>query len=144
MGAETVTSLAAGEASTLEDGSRGRVRLAAGSLWHEADPDSKLYVNLYIPSTLDWREKGFTIEQATQYPFKGSSLLTVRGNGPLAVMLRDSRSRRSWDPSRMRRTVGPSEESGMPPTSSLFKCHAARKAVGSAWEADKACPAQLR
>jgi hypothetical protein len=36
----TATSLDAGEASAPDDGSRGRVRLAVGSLWHEADPDS--------------------------------------------------------------------------------------------------------
>jgi len=45
-------------------------------------------VNLYIPSTLEWREKGFTIEQTTRYPFEGASTLTVKGNGKLAVMLR--------------------------------------------------------
>jgi hypothetical protein len=45
-------------------------------------------VNLYIPSTLDWREKGFTIEQATRYPFDGASTITVRGNGRLAMNLR--------------------------------------------------------
>ena len=41
-----------------------------------------------------------------------------------AVMPRDSRSRRRWEPSRMRRTVGPSEESGTTPTSSVYSMHA--------------------
>jgi DUF1680 family protein len=58
------------------------------SIYFRSADDSKLYVNLYIPSTLEWREKGFTIEQATRYPFEGASTLTVRGNGRLAVMLR--------------------------------------------------------
>jgi uncharacterized protein len=58
------------------------------SIYFRATDDSALYVNLYIPSVLDWKEKGFTIEQATKYPFEGASTLTVRGNGPLAVQLR--------------------------------------------------------
>jgi hypothetical protein len=58
------------------------------SIYFRSSDDATLYVNLYIPSTLEWREKGFTIEQATRYPFEGSSVLTMRGNGRLAVMLR--------------------------------------------------------
>jgi hypothetical protein len=58
------------------------------SIYFRSADDTKLYVNLYIPSTLDWREKGLTIEQTTRFPFEGASTLTVRGNGRLAVMLR--------------------------------------------------------
>ena len=58
------------------------------SIYFRSADDAKLYVNLYIPSVLEWREKGFTIEQVTRYPLEGSSTLTVRGNGHLAVNLR--------------------------------------------------------
>ena len=58
------------------------------SIYFRSTDDATLYVNLYIPSVLEWREKGFTIEQATRYPFEGASTLTMRGNGRLAVMLR--------------------------------------------------------
>lgn len=58
------------------------------SIYFRSADDQTLYVNLYIPSTLEWREKGFTIEQATRYPVEGASTLTVKGNGKLAVMLR--------------------------------------------------------
>jgi len=58
------------------------------SIYFRSADDATLYVNLYIPSTLEWREKGFTIEQRTRYPFEGASTLTVTGNGRLAVMLR--------------------------------------------------------
>ncbi len=58
------------------------------SIYFRSTDDATLYVNLYIPSVLEWREKGFTIEQATRYPFEGASTLTVRGNGRLAMMLR--------------------------------------------------------
>ena len=58
------------------------------SIYFRSTDDATLYVNLYIPSVLEWREKGFTIEQSTRYPFEGASTLTVRGNGRLAIMLR--------------------------------------------------------
>ena len=58
------------------------------SIYFRAADGSALYVNLYIPSTLNWAEKKFTITQATNYPGEGSSTLTVNGNGPLAIKLR--------------------------------------------------------
>ncbi len=58
------------------------------SIYFRSADDNTLYVNLYIPSVLDWREKKFTVEQVTRYPFEGASTLTVKGNGRLAVMLR--------------------------------------------------------
>ncbi|NJD08991.1 MAG: glycosyl hydrolase [Gemmatimonadetes bacterium] len=58
------------------------------SIYFRSVDDGTLYVNLYIPSTLDWKEKGFTIAQATRFPFEGASTLTVNGSGPLTVMLR--------------------------------------------------------
>jgi uncharacterized protein len=47
-----------------------------------------LYVNLYIPSTLTWSDKGFKVAQATDYPYEPSSKLTFEGTGPLKVALR--------------------------------------------------------
>jgi len=58
------------------------------SIYFQSSDGKKLYVNLYIPSVLDWKEKGLAIEQVTKYPFEGASTLTVRGSGRLAMMLR--------------------------------------------------------
>jgi DUF1680 family protein len=58
------------------------------SIYFRAADDSALYVNLYIASTLNWPEKGFTIAQTTNYPLESSSTLTVTGAGALAVKLR--------------------------------------------------------
>ncbi len=58
------------------------------SIYFRSADDATLYVNLYIPSTLEWREKGFTIEQTTRYPYEGASALTVNGNGRMALALR--------------------------------------------------------
>lgn len=55
--------------------------------FHSAD-DTELYVNMYIPSTLDWEEKGFTIDQTTDFPSEQGSTLIVNGNGQLDINLR--------------------------------------------------------
>ncbi|MEV4139007.1 beta-L-arabinofuranosidase domain-containing protein [Dactylosporangium sp. NPDC049742] len=47
-----------------------------------------LWVNLYLPSTLTWAEKGFTVTQATAFPREDRTRLTVDGTGPLDLRLR--------------------------------------------------------
>lgn len=39
--------------------------------------DNNIYVNLFIPSELTWREKGIQIRQETNYPEKENSRLTI-------------------------------------------------------------------
>jgi DUF1680 family protein len=59
------------------------------SIYFRAADGSTLYVNLYIPSTLTWAEKKFTVTQATNYPLDGRSTLTITsGSGPLDLKLR--------------------------------------------------------
>lgn len=36
-----------------------------------------LYVNLFIASTLDWKEKGITVTQSTKFPFEEQSSITL-------------------------------------------------------------------
>ena len=47
-----------------------------------------LYVNLFIPSELTWREKGLVLEQRTEYPSSGKSVLTVLAPPTSKVTLR--------------------------------------------------------
>lgn len=42
--------------------------------YHDADG---VYVNLFIPSVLDWREKGMTLRQTTAFPEEETTTLTV-------------------------------------------------------------------
>jgi|JI10StandDraft_1071094.scaffolds.fasta_scaffold14245_5 DUF1680 family protein len=58
------------------------------SIYFKSVDNTTLYVNLYIPSVLEWREKGISVEQTTRYPLEGASTLTVRGSGRLALSLR--------------------------------------------------------
>jgi DUF1680 family protein len=42
--------------------------------WHD---DQGLYVNLFVPSELDWTEKGFKLRQETSYPESETTTLTI-------------------------------------------------------------------
>ena len=50
-------------------------------------PDS-LYVNLFIPSELDWRQKGVTLRQETKFPEQNTSTLTLRCSSPVQFALK--------------------------------------------------------
>ncbi|PJJ09925.1 hypothetical protein CLU83_3307 [Flavobacterium sp. 1] len=42
-----------------------------------AHDKQNLYVNLFIPSTLNWKEKGITVTQNTKFPFEEQSSITL-------------------------------------------------------------------
>jgi DUF1680 family protein len=50
--------------------------------------DGSLYVNLFIPSRLNWKEKGITIEQQTQLPADDKVTLTIHAVKPVTFTLR--------------------------------------------------------
>ena len=50
--------------------------------------DDVLWVNLFIPSELDWKEKGITVRQETQFPAEQGTTLTIKGRGTFAVKIR--------------------------------------------------------
>lgn len=50
--------------------------------------DDALWVNLYIPSTLNWSEKGMTLQLDTAMPQSGSATLTVHCSQPTAAKIR--------------------------------------------------------
>ncbi|KAI9151302.1 hypothetical protein HJFPF1_08504 [Paramyrothecium foliicola] len=49
---------------------------------------SELWVNLYVPSTLTWAEKGFSIKQETTFPRADTSKFTITGQGQLDIKFR--------------------------------------------------------
>ncbi len=55
--------------------------------WHD---DKGVYVNLFIPSELNWEEKGFKLKQENRFPEQQSTRLTVTVSKPtqMAVRLR--------------------------------------------------------
>ncbi|KAI0814543.1 hypothetical protein GGR55DRAFT_632240 [Xylaria sp. FL0064] len=55
--------------------------------FHSAD-ESTLWINLYIPSTLSWADKGFIVKQETNFPRGDVAKFTITGQGPLDIKLR--------------------------------------------------------
>lgn len=53
--------------------------------WRDAEG---LYVNLFIPSELDWAEKGFKLRQDTRYPESPNTTLTVTAARPGTMAMR--------------------------------------------------------
>ncbi|GEM67489.1 hypothetical protein SMI01S_10950 [Sphingobacterium mizutaii NBRC 14946 = DSM 11724] len=58
------------------------------TIYFKSKDNNSLYVNLFIPSTLDWKEKGITVTQTTSYPKQNSTRLDIKGNGKFAVNVR--------------------------------------------------------
>ncbi len=58
------------------------------TIYFKSKDDQSLYVNLYIPSTLQWKERGIKIEQQTNFPKADHTSLTIRGNGKFDLRVR--------------------------------------------------------
>jgi len=58
------------------------------SIYFKNKDDKALYVNLYIPSTLEWTERGVTVEQTTNFPNEDNTRLTVKGSGEFDINVR--------------------------------------------------------
>ncbi|MET8353126.1 beta-L-arabinofuranosidase domain-containing protein, partial [Micromonospora sp. NPDC005206] len=58
------------------------------TIYFKSADGTTLWVNLYVPSTLTWAEKGFAVTQETNYPREDHTRLTVNGSGPLDIKLR--------------------------------------------------------
>ena len=58
----------------------------AESIYFHAD--SILWINLFIPSELDWRDKNITIRQETHFPEEQGTKLQINGKGTFALKIR--------------------------------------------------------
>lgn len=92
--------------TALEDFSK----LASMIYAHDADG---LYVNLFIPSTLDWKERGVRLRQETRFPYEPRTRLTVlAADRPFTMRLRipgwtDERARVLVNGRRIEASVAP-------------------------------------
>ena len=55
--------------------------------YYTSEDNNTLYVNLYMPTTLDWKEKGVIIKQENEFP-SDTSKMTINGNGEFELKLR--------------------------------------------------------
>ncbi|MEV4754329.1 beta-L-arabinofuranosidase domain-containing protein [Micromonospora sp. NPDC049559] len=58
------------------------------SVYFRSADDARLYVNLFVGSTLDWRERGIRVTQTTDFPREQGSTLTITGSARFDLMLR--------------------------------------------------------
>ena len=52
---------------------------------HDGD---NLYVNLFVPTSLTWKEKGVRLTQETAFPYEASSKITIREGGTFTLCIR--------------------------------------------------------
>ncbi len=50
--------------------------------------NSTLYINLYVPSTVTWKDRNVVLKQSTNYPYDDTSKLTLTGSGAFAIKVR--------------------------------------------------------
>jgi DUF1680 family protein len=66
-------------------GMENHVKYGDTIYFHDAD---SLYLNLFIPSELHWKEKGLTVRQETRFPQEDTTRLTFDCAKPVALTLR--------------------------------------------------------
>ena len=58
------------------------------SIYFKSIDNNALYVNLYVPSILNWTERNITITQETAYPKEDRTRLIIKGNGQFDLNVR--------------------------------------------------------
>jgi len=58
------------------------------SIYFKSKDNKALYVNLYIPSKLEWTARKVTIEQTTNFPKEDHTCLTIKGSGKFDINVR--------------------------------------------------------
>ena len=52
------------------------------------DGKDVLFINLFIPSTLSWKEKGIVIKQETNFPENNATVFTFNNTNPVSISIR--------------------------------------------------------
>jgi DUF1680 family protein len=58
------------------------------SIYFRSADNATLYVNLFIPSTLTWAERGVVVRQVTDFPYADRTRLVVKGSGRFDMKIR--------------------------------------------------------
>jgi DUF1680 family protein len=53
--------------------------------WHD---ERGLYVNLFVPSELNWQKRGLRVKQETRFPNEGGTSLTITSDKPVQMAIR--------------------------------------------------------
>ena len=58
------------------------------SIYFRSADNGTLYVNLFVPSTLNWSEKKVTVQQVTDFPYADTTKLVIKGNSQFDLKVR--------------------------------------------------------
>ena len=58
------------------------------TIYFRSADNKTLYVNLFVPSTLTWRERHVVVQQATDFPYADATRLVVKGAGQFDLKVR--------------------------------------------------------
>jgi DUF1680 family protein len=58
------------------------------SIYFKSLDKSTLYVNLYVPSTVQWKDRKIAVTQSTDYPYADTSTLRLAGGGEFTIKVR--------------------------------------------------------
>ncbi len=58
------------------------------SVYFRSADDRTLYVNLFVPSTLDWSERKVVVKQRTDFPYADTTRLVIEGSGAFDIRIR--------------------------------------------------------
>ena len=58
------------------------------AIYFRSKDDKSLYVNLFVPSILDWAERKVSIEQTTNFPKDDETKLVIKGSGNFDIQVR--------------------------------------------------------
>jgi len=58
------------------------------SIYFKSTDNKTLYVNLYVPSTVTWKERNVVVKQSTNFPYADSTSLTLSGGGKFDIKVR--------------------------------------------------------
>lgn len=76
-----------------------------------------LYVNLFMPTTLNWNERGVKLTQDTSFPYSQSSKITIEKGGAFTMLVRHPSWADGFSVSVNGQTVNVTEENGFVPIS---------------------------
>jgi uncharacterized protein len=58
------------------------------TIYFRSHDNQSLYVNLFVPSQLHWKERNLMVTQETSFPYSDRTRLKIEGEGPLRLQLR--------------------------------------------------------
>ena len=58
------------------------------SIYFRSADNRTLYVNLFVPSTLNWSERHVVVQQMTDFPYADTTRLVVKGSGQFEIKVR--------------------------------------------------------